>query len=82
MAEILAATGPTDWRPLDPENMLVLELAAGRVILELTPAFAPAHVANVKALVREGYFDGLTINRAQENYVVQWGDAAEERPPG
>ena len=78
MAEILAATGPTDWRPLDPENTLVLELAAGRVILELAPAFAPGHVANVKAVVREGYFDGLTINRAQENYVVQWGDAAEE----
>ena len=73
-AEVLAASKPTDWRPLDPENTLYLELASGRVVIELAPAFAPRHVANVKALVREGYFDGLAILRAQDNYVVQWGD--------
>ncbi len=77
MASVLAAAVPSDWRPLDPENTLYLELTSGRVVIELAPAFAPAHVANVKALVREGYFDGLTINRVQDNYVVQWGDAAE-----
>jgi peptidylprolyl isomerase len=74
MAEILAASTPGDWRPLDPENTLYLDLAAGRVVIELAPTFAPAHVANVKALVREGFFDNLSINRAQDNYVVQWGD--------
>jgi peptidylprolyl isomerase len=74
MTEILAATQPSDWRPLDPENTLYLELASGRVIIEMAPAFAPAHVANVKALAREAYFDGLSINRSQDNYVVQWGD--------
>ena len=73
-AEVLLASKPTDWRPLDPENTLYLELASGRVVIELSPAFAPRHVANVKALVREGYFDGLAILRAQDNYVVQWGD--------
>jgi peptidylprolyl isomerase len=35
---------------------------------------APRHVANVKALARAGYFDGLSVNRAQDNYVAQWGD--------
>src|SRR5262245_47524979 len=74
MAELLAATKPTDWRPLDPENTIYLDLAAGRVVIELAPAFAPNHVANVKALAREGYFDGLAIIRSQDNYVVQWGD--------
>ena len=74
MAEVLAASKPSDWRPLDPENTLYLELSSGRVVIELAPAFAPRHVANVKALVREGYFDGLAIVRAQDNYVVQWGD--------
>jgi len=74
MAEILAASTPADWRPLDPENTLYLDLAAGRVVIELAPAFAPAHVANIKVLVREGFFDGLSIHRAQDNYVVQWGD--------
>src|SRR5215470_4672990 len=69
MADLLSATNPSDWRPLDPENTLYLELAAG---------FAPHHVANVKALVREGYFDRLAIIRAQDNYVVQWGDPNAE----
>lgn len=76
-ASVMAAATAADWRPLDPENTLYLELATGRVVIELAPAFAPNHAANVKALVREGYFDGLTINRVQDNYVVQWGDAAE-----
>ena len=76
-ASILAGATAADWRPLEPENTLYLELATGRVIIELAPVFAPNHAANVKALVREGYFDGLTINRVQDNYVAQWGDANE-----
>lgn len=77
-AEVLAATTPADWRPLDPGNTLYLELATGRVVIELAPAFAPLHAANIKALAREKYFDGLAIVRVQENYVVQWGDPAED----
>jgi peptidylprolyl isomerase len=79
MVDVLAASQPSDWRPLDPENTLYLELAAGRVVIELAPAFAPGHVDNIKALVREKYFDGLTINRAQDNFVVQWGDPDGKR---
>jgi len=77
-AEILAASPADAWRPLDPENTLYLELASGRVVVELAPEFAPRHVANVKALARERYFDGLAVVRSQENYVVQWGDPAED----
>ncbi len=77
---VLAASGLGDWRLLDPENTLYLELASGRVVIELAPAFAPKHVANVKALVREHFFDGLSVIRAQDNYVVQWGDADSEKP--
>lgn len=76
-AEIVETSKASDWRPLDPENTLYLTLASGRVILELAPAFAPNHVANIKALVRENYFDGLAIVREQDNYVAQWGDPAE-----
>jgi peptidylprolyl isomerase len=79
-ADVLAASTADDWRPLDPENTLYLELASGRVVLELAPAFAPNHVANIKALVREGYFDGTAILRSQDNYVVQWGDPTGEKP--
>ncbi len=80
MAGILAKTQPGDWRPLDPENTLYLELTNGRVVIELAPRFAPRHVANVKALAREHYFDGLAILRVQDNYVVQWGDPDAETP--
>jgi peptidylprolyl isomerase len=86
-AEVLAASKATDWRPLDLENTLVLEVPSGRVVIEMAPAFAPRHVANVKALAREGFFDGLAVVRAQDNYVAQWGDpdsgeAARRRPTG
>ena len=80
MANVLAATTPADWRALDPENTLYMELAGGRVVIELAPDFAPNHVANVKALARERYYDGLAIVRAQDNYVVQWADPNAEKP--
>jgi peptidylprolyl isomerase len=80
MAEIVAAANPEDWRALDPDNTLYLELAAGRVVIELAPAFAPQHAANVKALAREHYYDGLAIIRVQDNYVVQWGDPEGDNP--
>jgi peptidylprolyl isomerase len=81
-AEVLASSGAADWRALDPQSTLYMELPAGRVIIELAPQFAPHHVANVIALARGHYFDGLAIMRAQDNYVVQWGDADGKKPVG
>ena len=78
VAEILAASKPQEWRPLDPENTIYLELPNGRVVMELAPDYALEHVRNIKTLVREKYFDGLAILRAQENYVVQWGDPNDD----
>ena len=80
MADVLAAASPADFRTPDPENTLYLELPSGRVVMELAPRFAPQHVANVKALAREGYYDGLAIVRVHENYVVQWADPDGQRP--
>lgn len=79
-AQVVAQSTSSDWRALDPQRTLYLELPAGRVIIELAPQFAPKHVANILALVREGYFDGLAVMRVQDNYVVQWGDADGKRP--
>ena len=79
---MLGASGAADWRALDPQNTLYMELPAGRVIIELAPQFAPRHIANVIALARGHYFDGLAIMRAQDNYVVQWGDADGKKPHG
>ncbi len=82
MSEILEASKPTDWRPLDPENTLYLQLDTGRVVIELAPDFAPLHAANLRSLVRGGYFDGLAIIRSQDNFVVQWGDPDGKRSLG
>ncbi len=74
MPEVLAATTAEDWRTPDDNHVLYLELESGRIVIELAPQFAPEHVANIRTLVRQRYFDELSILRAQENYVVQWGD--------
>jgi peptidylprolyl isomerase len=79
-ADIIAAAGPGDWRAPDPANTLYMELAGGRVVIELAPDFAPQHAENIRTLVREGYFDGLAIIRSQDNFVVQWGDPDGTRP--
>ena len=78
MGEIIAASKPSEWRALDPENLLVMQTARGKLVIELASAFAPEHVKNLKALAREGYFDGLAITRSQDNFVVQWGDPNAE----
>jgi peptidylprolyl isomerase len=74
MADVLESSTAADWRRPDPARTLYLELASGRVIIELAPSFAPKHVANILALARSGYYDGLPILRVQDNFVVQWGD--------
>ena len=79
-AEVVAAAGPGDWRTPDPANTVYLQLATGRVVIELASDFAPQHAENIKTLVREGYFDGLAVIRSQDNFVVQWGDAEGKRP--
>ena len=78
MQEILDASTAADWRTPDANNLLIMDIAGGRVVIELAPKFAPEHVANIRTLAKEGYWNGLSINRSQDNFVVQWGDAAEE----
>ena len=75
LADILAQSPSSDWRPLDPENTLYMELPSGRVIIELSPDFSPEHAANVRALARAHYWDAAAITRVQDNYVTQWGRA-------
>jgi peptidylprolyl isomerase len=81
-AEVLEAAGASDWRIPDPDNLLYLDLESGRVVIELAPAFAPEHAANLRRLARQHYFDGLAIVRSQDNFVVQWGDPDGKRSLG
>jgi cyclophilin family peptidyl-prolyl cis-trans isomerase len=81
-ADVLAASTPADWRQIDPQSTIYMDLPAGRVIIELAPQFAPHYVANVEALARQGYFNGLWVERVQDNYVAQWGDPDAKKSVG
>ncbi len=73
--EILDAAPDSDWRTPDPSNLLYMDLANGRVVIELAPQFAPNHAANIRTLAHEHFWDGTGIYRVQDNFVVQFGDA-------
>jgi peptidylprolyl isomerase len=82
LSELLEASSPAEWRRPDPENVLYMDLPAGRVVIELAPAYAPRNVENIKRLVRQKYFDGLSVYRVQDNFVAQWGDPDEKKDLG
>ena len=70
--QILADAPASAWLAINPDDLMVMDTAAGRMVVQLAPDFAPAHVAAIKALVRAGRFDDGRIVRVQDNYVVQW----------
>ena len=80
VAEIEAAAPAGAWRAVAPDNLLLVETARGTMTIELAPDFAPAHVAAIRKLVRDGAFSGGAVVRVQDNYVVQF--AARPAPPG
>ena len=79
-ADILAATKAEDWRALDPADTLYVDLATGRVVIELSRHYTPLHVAAIRKFAASNYWDGLSINRVQDNFVVQWGDPDGKKP--
>jgi peptidylprolyl isomerase len=79
-SEIVAAAPRADWREIAPENLVVFELVGDRkVVMQLAPSFAPVHVANIRALAKDGWWDGAKIYRVQDNYVVQWGNNESDK---
>jgi peptidylprolyl isomerase len=76
--ELLDASAAADWRTPDPADVLYMQVLGGRVVIELAPRFAPEHVANIRTLAHEHYWDGLSIYRSQDNFVVQFGDPTED----
>src|SRR5690348_576512 len=72
--DVVTGSPASAWKAISPDDLMVLDLAnGGRVVIQLAPAFAPVHVANIKALARGHYWDGATVYRLQDNYVAQWG---------
>jgi peptidylprolyl isomerase len=83
--DIVAAAPPGAWRTISPDDLLVIDLkSGGRVVVQLAPAFAPVHVANIRALARGQWWDGAAVYRVQDNYVAQWGnnDSDKALPAG
>ena len=58
----------------DLENTLSLDLPKGRVTIELRPDLAPGHVARIKELAREGFYDGTPFHRVIDGFMAQGGD--------
>ncbi len=71
-AATIASSG--DAQALDPENTLYMDLKDGRVVIEMRPDLAPNHVARIKELVREGFYDGLKFHRVISGFMAQTGD--------
>lgn len=58
----------------DPANTLVIELKSGPVHIQLLPNLAPGHVARVKQLAKDGYYNGVKFHRVIEGFMAQTGD--------
>jgi peptidylprolyl isomerase len=58
----------------DPEDTLVLETSQGTVVIAMRPDLAPGHVARIKELVRDGFYDGVVFHRVIEGFMAQTGD--------
>lgn len=83
LGEILEQSPASDWRTVDQNNLIYMQLPQGRVIIELAADYTPLHAGNIRALARAHYWDGAQIVRSQENYVVQWGrDENDPKPMG
>lgn len=79
-SDIVAAAPPAAWRTISPDDLLVIDLKnGGRVVVQLAPAFAPVHVANIRGFAHGGWWDGAAIYRVQDNYVAQWGNNDSDR---
>jgi cyclophilin family peptidyl-prolyl cis-trans isomerase len=83
--EIVAAAPPGEWVAIAPADLLVMDLAADasgharRVVIQLLPApFSQGWIGNIRKLAAAHWWDGTSINRVQDDYVVQWGDAEED----
>ncbi len=80
-SEIVAAAPQRDWTRIAPSDLLVMDLAPDargkprRVVIQLMPPpFSAGWIGNIRKLAAAHWWDGMSINRVQDNYVVQWGD--------
>ena len=58
----------------DPENTIIMETTKGRVVIKLLPDVAPTHVARIKELARDNFYDGIVFHRVIDGFMAQTGD--------
>jgi len=73
-ASVYQGAGESNLDLNSADNVLFLDLPAGRVEIQMRPDLAPKHVARIKELVRQGYYDGLAFHRVIEGFMAQGGD--------
>ena len=85
--EIVEGAVAEEWVSIPSEDLLVMTLAPAsdgterEVVIQLMPApFSQGWVENIRTLARKGWYNDITVNRVQENYVVQWGDLNYDNP--
>lgn len=74
LASLLILPSAVNAQANDPENTLYLDLKDGRVVIQLRPDLAPAHVERIKKLAREGFYDGIVFHRVIDGFMAQTGD--------
>ncbi len=84
---IVDAAPASDWKAISASDLLVMDLTpdargeARRIIIQLMPPpFSQGWIGNIRKLAAAKFWDGTSINRVQDNYVVQWGDAGYDNP--
>ena len=70
----MALTGSGTAGAASPDDTLVLELATGKVVIEMMPQVAPLHVARIKELANDGFYDGVVFHRVIPGFMAQTGD--------
>jgi len=73
-APAASAPGAADWRTPDPNDVLVIDTNKGRILVEMVPEVAPQHVAQIRALAHENFYDGLRFFRVIDKFMDQTGD--------
>ncbi len=72
-ASVIASQGLAQT-PSEAENTIFLDVKQGRVVIQLLPEIAPLHVARIKQLTRQGFYDGIVFHRVIEGFMAQGGD--------
>lgn len=65
------------WRDVDPQNLMLIDTAYGQIGVEMYPEIAPAHVTQIKALIRDGFYDNVPFHRVIDGFMNQTGDGSK-----